>query len=293
MTDASQVATEGPGRDAFLAVDAHVHFHGCFDPARFIRSAFRNFRALDEGGTAGDVLRPVLLLAEALGQDWFGLLAETAFGAARGEGGAIGPFRAAPTAESISLAIHGEGGALLAVVAGRQIITKEGLEVLALATRALVLPDRTLQWTVAAVADLGAVPVIPWGFGKWTGRRGRILENFLAEGRGPALFLGDNGGRPDFLPVPRHFRIAAGRGIRILPGSDPLPFPSEESRPGSVGFTIRGPFDVMRPGRDIRRILLDPSARPVPYGRRERPIRFLRNQCAMQIRKLASRRATS
>ena len=51
------------------------------------------------------------------------------------------------------------------------------------------------------------------------------------------LFLGDNGNRPLFWSISRKFFIKQKKKELInLPGSDPLPFNSEEKRPGSFGF---------------------------------------------------------
>jgi hypothetical protein len=51
-------------------------------------------------------------------------------------------------------------------------------------------------------------------------------------------------------------------------------------------------FDPDRPAASIREALLTSASAPVPFGRRESVLRFLRNQCAMQQRKRA-RRGTS
>jgi hypothetical protein len=135
------------------------------------------------------------------------------------------------------------------------------------------------------VKECGAVPVIPWGFGKWMGTRGKIVRDLLELARKTDIFLGDNGGRPAFLPRPVHFNSAESLGIRILPGSDPLPFSSEYWRPGSFGFLVEGAMNHEHPGKDLGYILLDPNTLPKPYGKLENPYRFFRNQIAMQIRK--------
>ena len=43
----------------------------------------------------------------------------------------------------------------------------------------------------------------------------------------PNMFLGDNGGRSSMLPYPTQFNLAEANEMKILPGSDPLPFPQE------------------------------------------------------------------
>jgi len=136
------------------------------------------------------------------------------------------------------------------------------------------------------VIKSGAIPVIPWGFGKWVARRGKILRNFLEKNQFSPLFLGDNGGRPGFWPRPSYFKKAEENGLRVLPGSDPLPLTSESSRPGSFGFSFQGTLDPRHPGMDIKKILLDPKTHLQPYGSLENPYRFAYKQLAIRLNKL-------
>jgi hypothetical protein len=269
-----------------LIIDGHVHIHDCFDISRFIGSAFSNClqAALDLGCDRSHV--PVLLLTEGRRQRVFRRIKEeTMKGNMRISDEQTGGYRAIATEEEESLRIQRTDGTFLCLISGRQIVTAERLEVLALATVSEIPDGLPLEGTVAAVEKGGALPVIPWGFGKWIGRRGDILKRFLENAPCSSFFLGDNGGRPAFLPEPALLSFGRGRGIRILPGSDPLPFPSENDRAGSFGFTLRVPLDSDRPAHGIRTALDDPAGRPEPYGRAETPFRFLRNQVAMQIMK--------
>ncbi len=45
------------------------------------------------------------------------------------------------------------------------------------------------------------------------------------------------------LPNPTQFNLAEANGMKILPGSDPLPFPQEAKRPMSYGFIANIDFD--------------------------------------------------
>ena len=55
------------------------------------------------------------------------------------------------------------------------------------------------------------------------------------------VVLGDNGGRPWFWTSVPQFDLAAELGMRVLPGSDPLPVPGDEARIGSYAFEIELP----------------------------------------------------
>jgi hypothetical protein len=87
-------------------------------------------------------------------------------------------------------------------------------------------------------------------------------------------------------PRPAQFRRAEERGIKNLPGSDPLPFPNEARRVGRVGVVLNGSLDLRYPAQDLKRKLLDSSTSFQQFGRREMPLRFVRNQLKMQLRTL-------
>lgn len=274
----TNIPSRPTGEEDLLLIDAHVHIHDCFAPGSFLSAAWSNFAA--EARRRGErTFRGVLMLSESAWDDAFGRLAALADSGepAKPEGG----WRFEHTAEPCSLRGCADDGRELWVVAGRQIVTEEGIEVLALGTDARFQDGAPLAAVVELVRDADAFPVLPWGFGKWLGERGRILTDYLARSAGEELALGDNSGRPVFWVWPFHFRLAERRGIPILPGSDPLPFASESGRAGSFGFAAHGVLDRERPAASLKQLLRE-SVAIEPYGRRESPLRFVRNQLAMQ-----------
>jgi hypothetical protein len=58
------------------------------------------------------------------------------------------------------------------------------------------------------------------------------------------------------------------------------------SAPGRFGCLIDRIVDRSRPFQGVHRWLIDGNERPVPYGSLERTLPFIRNQVAMQLRKL-------
>jgi hypothetical protein len=263
-----------------VVADAHVHIYDCFDLPRFLHAAAAHF-AVEARRQGASRHRGVLLLTESQGHDWFAQLAE------RGRlerAGASAPWRVERTEEPESLHLVA-GVSELWLVAGRQVVAREDLEVLALATARRFPDGAPFEATVEGVRSSGAIAVVPWGFGKWWGRRGALLRRVLSDPRFSGLHVGDNSARPAFWRRPIHFELATAGGGRILPGSDPLPFPSESRRPGSVGFTLRAVLDPRRPAQQLRELAARPDFAPRPYGPRETPARFFRNQLAMQMRK--------
>jgi hypothetical protein len=266
-----------------ILVDAHVHIYDCFDLQHFLDSAVKNFKAEAARWGQEDDFTALLLLTETAKENWFHRLAGYA-GSRSGNGAeSIGNWTFHRTNEDYSLYAQSEKSQGFFLIAGRQIVTAEDLEVLALMTDRQFEDGRPLEEVIQAVKETSAIPVIPWGFGKWMGKRGAILENILRKGKDSILFLGDNSGRPVFLPRPSLFEFAEKKGIRVLPGSDSLPFLSESQRVGSFGLSIEGTITRERPARDLKRILLDPKTRFQAYGNLEHPYRFFRNQLTAQI----------
>jgi hypothetical protein len=265
-------------------VDAHVHFHACFDPDVFLASARANFRAAaDELGIDAG-FSAYLLLTESADAHWFAQLQErVSTGWTASEAWAV---QATGDARELRL-VHTDGAAL-SVVAGRQIVTAEKLEVLALGMASTVPDGYPVVETLRRVSSLGAIPVIPWGFGKWLGRRGdRVRE--LVEAAAPAqLFLGDNSGRLAGTAEPPLFELARRKGIGVLPGTDPFPFRDHARRVGRMGFAVQTADEIANWPRLREAILAQSGIRP--YGSLERPLAFVGNQVAMQLRKRLSRR---
>lgn len=272
-----------------VLVDAHVHVHAGFDPDRFLDCALENLRrGAREAGIAGPS-SGCLLLSESAGDHWFRQ--------AGGEGRA-GSWRLEPTAEPESLRAVREGregregmdGAELVLIAGRQVRTREGLEVLALATAADFTDGLPLAETLDHVRAGGALPVLPWGFGKWWLSRGSLIAKSMADGgagRGE-LYLGDNAGRPALAGRPPLFREAERRGIPVLPGSDPLPLAGHVTRAGSYGFLLAGALDEARPARSLSillRRLRSAGVQPRAFGRPSGLFQFFRDQTALRLRR--------
>ncbi|MYD85026.1 MAG: hypothetical protein F4137_17350 [Acidobacteria bacterium] len=269
--------TPSAALDGPFLLDGHVHFHPCFDPDRFFDSALANFRKATSAVRRDAVPAGWLLFSESSGMDYF-----RRFRTAAGRP-AHGGWIFHRTDEADSLVARGTGGGSLLLVAGRQLVTAEGLEVLALCCDADLDDGLPLPAAVEAARARDAIVVLPWGFGKWWLRRGSLAARFVRSARPTDIFLGDNGGRTGFLGTPRLFRLAARRGIGVLAGSDPFPLYREAKRVGGFGFALDGTVDPLRPAAGIRR-LLRTEGRPLPYGRPVGPLEFLRNQLMIRVR---------
>jgi hypothetical protein len=236
-----------------LLIDGHVHVHDSYDEGTFLAAAHANLSRHGEG-------LPTVLLAEMPGQQVF----------ARWRSG-NSAWPVAVTREPSSLVL----GHRLLVIAGHQIVTSERIEVLAIACIENIADGLTLDATITAVRDAGAIPVLPWGVGKWSGERGRFVANAAARHR---VLLGDNAGRPHGWPAPALFQQHV-----VLAGTDPLRFSSEQESVGTYGFILEGLFDSERPASAIASALKELTQSPVTFGRRVSPFSFLRHQLGLRF----------
>ena len=265
--------------ETLILVDAHVHVYDCYDVAALLDAAHRNFSTEAQRHRMDDMFQGTLLLAETSRDNWYHSVIDG------GHNLAFGSWRFSPSdSDRHSLRAQRKTGESLVLIPGRQIVTSEGIEVLALLTDQLFKDGGMVEDILDQIQESGALPVLPWGVGKWLGSRGAIVTRILQKKSNSCFFLGDNGGRPFGWPEPTQLKEAAEAGIKVLPGSDPLPLPREASRVGSFGFGIRAALSS-EPAANLKEHLQNPGTEIFPYGRLARPIRFLRNQLGIRVRR--------
>jgi len=266
--------------DTCMQVDAHVHFYPCFNIDAFFNAARTNFGAgvcdlrLCESGLS------YLLFTETPNTDYFEYFSN---GIREHE---VKHWHFIRTCEECSIIARHDDGYRLIIVAGRQIPTEEGLEILAIGTNDRFPVRMAIFQTFEAVKKNGAIPIVPYGFGKWWLRRGTLVKALIEAAEPGELFLGDNSGRTQIGRTPRLFGYALSRGIPTLPGSDPLPFPEQVGKVGGYGFVLSGMIDDSFPAKSLVRAIRNLTDQPVCFGRRESLAKFARYQTAMQLKKL-------
>jgi len=262
-----------------VLVDTHVHVHACFDVARVFDAAAANFAAAAHA-LASERFDAVLCLVASRGERFFDGVRTGRTG--RVWRGTRGFWEAEHGCEPETLVVRC-GGTGLTLIAGRQLVTRERLEVLALGTTAPLPDGEPIETTLAAVRDAGAAAVLPWGVGKWLGARGAVIRRVLADPTWQHVFLGDNGNRLELGPDPAPFAAARRAGRAVLPGSDPLPLPGEEARVGAYGFAVDAALDPLRPAAALL-ALLESGSVFTAFGRREPLARFVGNQLALKLK---------
>jgi hypothetical protein len=263
-----------------VLVDGHVHIHGCFDIQALFESAQHNFRNTAKQLDLGSQFSAVLLLTESQSANYFSSLLQKAM-----DKTLLGGWRFQPTLEPESLIAISPAGFELTLIAGRQIVTAERLEVLATCTDALFNDGGMIFEVIDSVSAANGIPIVPWGFGKWTGRRKKVINRLMDNFANRPFHLGDNSGRISVWREPSQFERARSQGQQIFRGTDPMPFPGQEARVGSFGFCINGAFSKSRPANSMRNLLGSGNFEPTSYGALESPIVFSKHQLMAQTHK--------
>ena len=244
-----------------ILIDSHVHIYDCFNIRRFFESALNNFnfQCIKAGFTN---FIGILFLTETKNDNYFTKIKGNLFNKEL-----IELFLKPINNNEEHSLVYNYNDNYLVLISGKQIITSEKIEVLALGTTKNLDYGESLIDSIIKIKSIGALPVLPWGVGKWFGKRGKIIANFIENCRDVKYFLGDNSGRSSFLLFPKQFRIANKKGIRILRGSDPLPINSQEKKVGSFGFYIKSNLDLNYPCKDVNKILLNLRDKPNNFGK--------------------------
>jgi hypothetical protein len=265
-----------------LLIDAHVHIYDCYDLDKYFNSAYSNFKSAAENLGHADDFTGILLLAESSKDIWFQHLWNYANGIELPDGRTSRNWNFYHTAENCSLKATSGKSKSLILIAGRQIVSSEGLEALAIGTTNTFEDGETIYDIIEKINENDSLPILPWGVGKWFGNRGKIVEDIINIYY-TSIYLGDNKNRPYFWPEPRLFRLAKQRGISIFPGSDPLPFAGEHCKVGSFGFSLNARLLDERPTIALKDWILNPTMQFQPYGKLEHVFPFFKNQIALRF----------
>lgn len=263
-----------------LFIDSHVHIQNCFNLKEYFNNTFRNFSYFNrKSGSSGEWLG-VLFFTEVIELDFFNQLK-----AGNNSSGIFDDIFISRTNEENSLLLSNKKGEKIIAVAGKQIITQNNIEVLAIGTTKKFENNRSLLETINNINLSGAIAVLPWGVGKWVSRRKIMIKNFIEENNQLDFFLGDNSGRLNIWPKPKLFNLAKKYNKFILPGTDALDITSEVDKTGSYGFYLNSEISLDFPYRDLKKLLTEFDKQPSFFGKLETPFRFFVNQLQMQLKK--------
>jgi len=259
-----------------LIIDGHVHIYDCYDLDRFFDATIENLDKAYLSKCPGDYnAHRVIFLTESKKNDYFSMFKR------KGRFSDKSEYTFADTEEDSSLVLLKNNQPLCYLFAGRQIVTKEKLEVLSIASTLKIEDGLPIEEVIKKIFDNNGIAVLAWGVGKWFFKRGDIIRDIIKKYHSANLFIGDSGSRPSLWPKPQLYKIAESYNMKILLGSDPFPFPEEQSRVGECGILIDGSFNINTPVNSVLDILLSFKAKVSPLGTRDNIFRFFKRQIRM------------
>jgi hypothetical protein len=184
-----------------------------------------------------------------------------------------------PLGDGKTLAVRSDGQLLLYIIGGRQIVTRERLEILSLCSR--IKRGNGVYSASKLIEDIlssDGIPVLNWAPGKWFFSRGRIVSDLINKFSPSSLYIGDTTLRHELWGMPSLMSAARRKGMKVIAGSDPLPLAREEKFIGSYGFTMTGKFDPSHPAESVCALLKDPEVSVNIFGKRNSFFDFCRRQ---------------
>ena len=278
-----------------IFIDAHVHIYKCFDPLIFLDSTFRNIASLSGATGFPTDTDAVLCLTEAAGDNvwmtWYRGALEGRSPVPNYEVEVVsnsGDGSEENTANNSLLKINqssslspGKNRVNIYLLPGRQLRAKNKLEVSALGLVDPFSDGSTIDNIIAQVLEGGAIPVLPWGVGKWFGSRGKEVDYCLRRW-GRKVMVSDNSNRPTFWGMPDRL-VKAGREHIVLAGSDSLPLRSHQTTSARYGVLMNWTVGLPVTRKNFfSQLQSESSIISEPMGVRERFARSVSNQLAMQ-----------
>jgi hypothetical protein len=254
-----------------LLIDGHIHVYNHYDLSFSIYQSIENLQR--SARPVGDWV-PIWLLAERSDCHFFDEVVHS-----DRTGLKIEPHQSEPC-----LIVKENDKPILYIMAGRQIVSTDGLEVISVATKEFI-PDRTksTMQIVEQLAKNGGISIINWAPGKWFFSRGKVVQQLIEHFSPKELLVGDTTLRMSLWPMPKLMKQAAAKGFKIIAGSDPLPFKKEERMMGQYGFRIFGDFEVNTPATSLVHLLKDSSVPIHLIGKRNTVPKFVIRQTKIML----------
>ena len=228
-------------------IDMHVHFYGCYNYARWVKAISQNLAR--GSGKGGEVY--AVVLTEGLNCDYFSKISN---GIVKAEEVSMTVIDE-PAGKSLKLCHKGEPPFFL--FPGRQVCTKEKIEIIGWLISEQIPSGRPAEEVIQMILEKGGFPAINWAPGKWIFKRGRIIKQLIDKFEKKPIFICDTAIRPSsgMIDMPVLMRYAQQRGIPVAAGSDPFPIYGEERRAGCYKSRLKGKLDEKKPTSSLAAIL--------------------------------------
>ena len=204
-------------------LDTHLHLYPSYDLPRAIN------QLLDSSADRGEQISRGACLAERHDCQYFKRLRDGDI--------KLDDFELDCPEENELRLTRNKDGLSLNLLPGRQVITRENIEILALACPEMIDDGQPALDVIFQLNQLKRIPVLTWSPGKWFGQRGELVTRLITELDKQDFLIGDTTLRPYGWLTPRLMKRAQQIGFTVVAGSDPLPFSGEESWLGAY-YTV-------------------------------------------------------
>ena len=144
-----------------LVVDGHVHYYECYDFEEFFNMVIKNMNNMYSSIYPDDNnFHKVLLFTEGKDSDYFSQFKKNDIPEQKSE------YKFENTQEDCSIILLKNNQPLCYILAGRQIVTRENLEVLSIASSQKIEDGLPIKDVVKKLIDNKQIAVLAWGVGK-------------------------------------------------------------------------------------------------------------------------------
>ena len=261
-------------------LDGHVHMEHEDMFLDVVENSLTNMRLAADSKQQGQPLRGMLLFAELAGQSWGPVVQNWAVSGKQFTGRSTWQIRA--TSESHAVICENKQGDQVCCIIGKQVNTAENIELLLFASKTAYEKQPLIESVTHALQE-DALVIVPWGVGKWLGKRGQLITSMLVDTEIEGYYLGDNGNRPWFWKVVSQFKVAREKQVPLICGSDPLFLPGEVKRVGSYGNIVPTQLNLEYPLQSLMEALEGKTVSMVAYGQLQKLYSFFMSQIRLRF----------
>ena len=243
-------------------------------------NSLANMRLAADGKQQTQPLQGLLLLAELVGQSWGSIVQDWALSGKQLTGKHIWHLRL--VSDSNAVVCENKQGDQLCCIMGQQVNTAENIELLLFGSKTVYKKEPLIESVTHALREETLV-IVPWGVGKWLGKRGQLVTNMLVDTEIEGYYLGDNGNRPWFWKRVPQFKVARQKQIPVICGSDPLFLPGEVKKVGRYGNIVSKQLNVEYPFQSLKEALEDDTVSWVAYGQLQKLYSFFMSQIRLRF----------
>lgn len=223
---------------------------------------------------------PIICLLETATSNWY----QELISIANNSTGHIDHWQVNALDNNCLLQLSEKTGKELLILPGEQVITAENLELLVIGTTRKIPHFNSVEFYLEKFSRSHLI-ILPWGVGKWLGKRGKKVNQLIAGQNNHTFALGDNSGRTPVWKYIPQFSQARKAGINILAGSDPLPVAGQHNKVASFGTIINGPLHLQGLANQLREKMLEKQAPDIrSYGKQDNLLQFLASQLLLRLR---------